>query len=121
MILERFDAVVFAGDDMLGRVYAAFNMLLRENVALGGLKQWEMSEAERGSCRCENQFVKGECARFAVGASKDVVENDVRDGHSSPYACQREQSPSSLTHASTPPRPSRLYVCADSADPGLIN
>ncbi|MCJ1315605.1 hypothetical protein MMC15_000925, partial [Xylographa vitiligo] len=44
MILDRFDAVVFIGDSMLQNVYSAFNMLLRENVALGGLKQWNLKD-----------------------------------------------------------------------------
>ncbi|KAI9812392.1 MAG: hypothetical protein M1832_000427 [Thelocarpon impressellum] len=89
MILDRFDGVVFIGDNMLRQVYTAFNILLRENVALGGLKQWEMSEGERGACRCENQFVRGECVKFAVENSEDVKKNDAGSGHKSPYYCAR--------------------------------
>lgn len=89
MILERFDAIIFLGDNTLRQVYSGFNILLRENVALGALKQWEMSEAERHSCRCENQFVKFDCAKFGVASSEEVTKNDVKGRHASPYFCER--------------------------------
>ncbi|KAI9820672.1 MAG: hypothetical protein M1827_005041 [Pycnora praestabilis] len=89
MILNRFDAIVFIGDNMLRQIYTAFNILLRENVALGGLKQWEMSETERSACRCENQFVKSECLKFGIARSDDVMKNDRGSGHPSPYYCGR--------------------------------
>ncbi|KAI9766303.1 MAG: hypothetical protein M1839_004918 [Geoglossum umbratile] len=88
MVLERFDAVIFLGDTMVHSIYSAFNILLRENVALGALKQWEMSDSERGACRCDNQFAKGECARFAVTSNEEVARND-GGRHSSPYFCDR--------------------------------
>ena len=90
MILDRFDGIVFVGDDSLRHVYTAFNILLRENVALGGLKQWEMSEGERTSCRCEKQFIKNDCRRFAVFDSEEVKKNDGGSGHRSPYLCNSQ-------------------------------
>lgn len=90
MILERFDGIVFIGDDMLQSVYAAFNMLLRENIAIGSLKQWEMKEEERAACRCDNQMIKAECSKFAVMDNQQVRENDEGSGHKSPYYCDRE-------------------------------
>lgn len=92
MILDRFDGVIFIGDDLLQHVYSAFNILLRENVALGGLKQWEMSESDRSACRCDNQFVKSDCAKYAVTSSEQVVKNDGGSGHPSPYLCSRKSS-----------------------------
>ena len=89
MILDRFDAVVFIGDNMLQHIYAAFNMLLRENMAMGSLKQWEMSEAERDNCRCDNQFTRAECSKYAIRASEEVRKNDQGSGHASPYHCDR--------------------------------
>ncbi|KAI9833414.1 MAG: hypothetical protein M1826_007512 [Phylliscum demangeonii] len=89
MILERFDAVVFLGDDLVRSIYGAFNILVRENVALGALQQWEMNEAERASCRCEKQFLQPECAKFAVTSSAQVATHDAQGGHPSPYACDR--------------------------------
>ncbi|KAL8742974.1 MAG: hypothetical protein Q9190_004620 [Brigantiaea leucoxantha] len=90
MILERFDTIVFIGDEMLRYVYSAFNMLLRENMALGGLKQWEMQESEREMCRCGNQLIKPECSKYAVMESTSVQANDAGSGHSSPYVCDRK-------------------------------
>ena len=89
MILERFDAVVFIGDNMLQHIYAAFNMLLRENMAMGGLKQWEMSEGERDNCRCDNQVTRTECTKRVLLDSEDVRKNDPGSGHTSPYHCNR--------------------------------
>ena len=90
MILDRFDAVVFIGDDMPRHVYAAFNMLLRENIASGSLKQWEMKENERAGCRCDNQLIKGECAQYIVTDNQVVQGHDGDSGHKSPYYCDRE-------------------------------
>ena len=92
MILERFDAIVFIGDDMMKHIYAAFNILLRENIGLGGLKQWDMSESERETCKCDNQFTKPECAKYIVVDSEDVRKNDLGSGHPSPYYCNRAKS-----------------------------
>lgn len=77
---------------MLQHVYAAFNMLLRENIGLGGLKQWEMKEEERTACRCDYQIIKTECSKFTVMDSQEVSDNDGRSGHKSPYYCHRECS-----------------------------
>lgn len=89
MILDRFDAIVFIGDNLLQHIYAAFNILLRENMAMGSLKQWEMSEDERVNCRCDNQITRPECSKYAVLDSEDVRKNDPGSGHTSPYHCNR--------------------------------
>ncbi|KAI9804803.1 MAG: hypothetical protein M1825_001171 [Sarcosagium campestre] len=89
MILDRFDGLVFVGDGLVRQIYAAFNILLRENVALGALQQWAMSDEERASCRCENQYVKSDCSKFAVESSSDVEKNDANSAHRSPYTCNR--------------------------------
>ena len=92
MILERFDSIVFIGDDMLKAIYSAFNMLLRENIGMGGLKQWEMSESERDGCRCDNQIIKPECAMHAILESEVVGANDGDSSHRNPYQCDRTHS-----------------------------
>lgn len=89
MILERFDAIVFIGDDTLKHIYAAFNMLLRENLATGSLKQWDLSESERATCRCDNQFTKPECSKHIITDSKTVSDHSGSGGHQSPYYCDR--------------------------------
>ena len=99
MILDRFDAVVFIGDHMLQNVYSGFNMLLRENIAMGGLKQWEMKESERVACRCDSQIIKEDCSRFSVTSNLEVREHDRGSGHRSPYYCDRKShAHSTLMH-----------------------
>ena len=97
MILERFDAIIFIGDDTLKHIYAAFNMLLRENLAIGGLKQWEMTETDRVLCRCENQLTRAECSAHILMDSQVVADNDPSSGHRSPYYCNRQCNSLALT------------------------
>ncbi|KAI9871920.1 MAG: hypothetical protein M1830_002291 [Pleopsidium flavum] len=108
MILDRFDAIVFIGDDMLQHVYTAFNILLRENIALGGLKQWEMSESERNTCRCDNQFIKSECSKHTITSSEQVDKNDGGSGHRNPYFCNR--TPHIYLPITTSPAPTPLHT-----------
>ena len=75
---------------MLQNVYSAFNMLLRENVALGGLKQWNLKDGERSSCRCDNQIMRPECSGQSITSSVEVRENDGGSGHRSLYYCDRK-------------------------------
>jgi hypothetical protein len=74
-ILERFDKVVFVGDDTLQSIYAGFNILLRQDVALGAMKQWEMADEELKTCKCDAQFAKESCAKYLVSASEQVSTN----------------------------------------------
>lgn len=92
MILERFDAIVFIGDDTLKSIYAGFNILRRENMAMGALKQWEMSDEDMQSCRCENQFIKGGCSKYIISGSQNLRENDHKTEHQSPYVCQSKST-----------------------------
>ena len=90
MILDRFDSIVFIGDETLRHIYSAFNMLLRENIALGALRQWDMKESERETCRCANQLTRPECLAYSLSDSQAVSLNDAGSGHSSPYYCDRK-------------------------------
>ncbi|KAK4690307.1 hypothetical protein P7C71_g6454, partial [Lecanoromycetidae sp. Uapishka_2] len=108
MILERFDAVVFIGDDTLKIVYAAFNMLLRENLAMGGLKQWELIEKDRATCRCDNQMVRPECLNYAITDSQAIAENDKSSVHKSPYYCDR--TPHMFLSITDSPAPEDLHT-----------
>ena len=85
MILERFDAVVFIGDDTLKHIYAAFNMLLRENIVTGGLEQLDLA-----ACRCDNQFIKPECSSHLVTDSRAMSVNKENIGLASPLYCDRK-------------------------------
>lgn len=99
MVLERFEAIVFIGDDLLQHIYAAFNMLLRENIAMGGLKQWEMKENERVKCRCDNQITKADCSKYTVMSNLAVRGNDGGAGNRSPYYCDRKPLVTSAFHS----------------------
>ena len=94
MILERFDGIVFIGDDMLKHIYAAFNMLLRENVALGGLRQWELAEEEKESCRCDAQVTRAKCGESLLVNSEDVTGYTGEKGQNTiSYRCRRMYGP----------------------------
>lgn len=90
MILERFGALVFVGDDTVRAIYLAFNMLLREDLAFGGL-QSGLSDQDRASCKCDNQF-RDECSAFGIKSSEELKRGE-RSGHAgSPYYCERKSS-----------------------------
>lgn len=91
MILERFDGLVFIGDDLLRSIYAGFNILLRKDLGLGAMKQWEMSDNEMKTCKCENQFAREGCAKYLASASEQISINiaSTRNPVTASYACQR--------------------------------
>ncbi|PBP20119.1 hypothetical protein BUE80_DR008768 [Diplocarpon rosae] len=78
MILERFNAVVFVGDDVAQSVYAAFNILLREDLILGGVHDWMMGDEDQAKCKCDGQLLNIDCLKFAV-MSVEEVQNAGRD------------------------------------------
>jgi len=88
MILERFNSITFIGDYITESIYAAFNILLREDLALGGLKEWSMSEEDLASCKCSSQFLNKVCLEYAVKSMYDVKMNQAADQNGSPYFCQ---------------------------------
>lgn len=89
MILDRFDGVVFIGDKTISDVYAAFNILLRQDLALGGMQQWKMSDKERDSCRCSKQYTNPECSKYFVTSNEEVGSSDPESNYRAPYACNR--------------------------------
>ncbi|EON67751.1 hypothetical protein W97_07005 [Coniosporium apollinis CBS 100218] len=112
MILDRFDGVVFVGDDMLHHIYAAFNILLREDLALGGLEHWRMSGDELKVCRCDNQFTRAACKGFMVGSSEGVQKHNTDGGRGSPYACNR--TPHFFVPITTSPAPTTAHAALTS-------
>lgn len=89
MILDRFDGVVFIGDTLVKQIYAAFNILLRRDLTLGSMQTWRMSDHERDTCRCSNQFTNPECHQFYAMSSEEVSENDAKSSYRAPFACNR--------------------------------
>lgn len=93
MILERFDHVVFSGDESLSNVYAAFNMLLTEDIAHGSLKQWEMTREQLSSCSCDKQYLNRGCMDFLIHSSEDVYAQDANGRSRYPFACSTREYP----------------------------
>ncbi|KAL6717547.1 hypothetical protein ACLMJK_005462 [Lecanora helva] len=89
MILERFDAIVFIGDDTLKHIYAAFNMLLRKNIATGGLDLVTLADSDRAICRCDNQFMRPECSSHLVTDSQAAPAEKGTARPPNPYYCDR--------------------------------
>lgn len=91
MILERFDGLLFVGDETLKDVYAGFNILLREDLSLGAMKQWEMNDDNMKTCKCEQQFINEGCAKFRVDASEQVTTNigSTKNPSMASFTCQR--------------------------------
>jgi len=83
-ILERFDGLVFVGDDTLQTVYSGLNILLRRDLALGSLDLASMDRTLQQECRCNNQFVKKDCRQHFLVKSEKVGE-DAHSGY--PYFC----------------------------------
>lgn len=87
MILDRFDRVVFIGDSTLQSIYNGFNILLRQDLATGALKAWEMDRTLLDACRCDSQFTTPSCANYYITSSEQVKLNTPSIG--SPYSCSR--------------------------------
>lgn len=87
MILERFNAVVFVGDETVQSLYMAFNILLREDLALGGLQDWQMTGGEHSHCKCGNQLSNPECTEYMITSIEDARQ---KDGGGSDYFCRRK-------------------------------
>lgn len=85
-ILQKFDGVVFVGDEALADVYAGFNILLRENLEIGSLKEWETSREHGHKCTCDSQFTSASCLPLRITSSDDVYELAHKETQS-PYTC----------------------------------
>lgn len=83
-ILQKFDGIIFAGDQSLANVYAGFNILLRRNLATGSLKDWEMNPQEIKNCSCNSQFTDASCMSHRISSSNQVDNSEDSQYH---YAC----------------------------------
>lgn len=92
MILERFSAIVFLGDETAQTIYAALNIFLREDISHGGLQEWLMTDDERIACKCDAQFLDNNCLGYSVKNFEEVVKNEANDPKGSPYSCQSKNS-----------------------------
>lgn len=84
-VLERFDGLVFVGDDTLQTIYNGFNILLRKDLALGALDLTATDDKTQLECRCNNQFTRQECQKHYATDS----EGAQHDAFGSRYSCNR--------------------------------
>ena len=90
LILERFNSLAFIGDDIARSIYLAFNMLLREDLAYGGLKGSDvLNDQDRKTCKCDNQFLD-ECEVFGITSSDSLKKAEDPGQGGSSYYCDRK-------------------------------
>jgi len=87
MILERFNAVVLVGDETAQSIYAAFNILLREDLSLGSLQPSIMSDQDRTNCKCDNQFTNKNCFVHLIKTLEEAKKNTATDQKRSSIFC----------------------------------
>ena len=90
-ILKKFDGVAFVGDESLADVYAGFNILLREDLEAGSLKEWETSREHRHKCSCDSQFTAASCLPLRISSSEEVYDQADKTTQS-PYTCPNRES-----------------------------
>jgi hypothetical protein len=56
-------------------VYNGLNILLRQDLAAGSLRSWEMDQKTREQCRCNSQFTNPACAEYFVTSREEVIDN----------------------------------------------
>ncbi|KAI9677879.1 MAG: hypothetical protein M1829_002376 [Trizodia sp. TS-e1964] len=111
MVLSRFGSVVLVGDERAAHIAMALQILAREDLALGALRAWEMGGEEQVACRCEDQFVRASCARFAVADSRDVGRGEGKSGFRGPLVCKG--TPLVYLEATTSPAPAALVAALE--------
>ncbi|KAI9368412.1 hypothetical protein BJX61DRAFT_546566 [Aspergillus egyptiacus] len=105
-ILERFDGVVFIGDDSLADAYAGFNILLREDLKHGSLKDWRLSTTLHNDCQCDSQFKNSACRSARITSSEELDSKDVK--FQIPYACSTK-TPHIFLPITTSPAASTIH------------
>lgn len=73
-ILERFDGVIFVGDDAVRTIYSGLVILLRQDLARGALTIEDMNTESKGKCRCQNQFAKQDCVKHSITSNHQLLE-----------------------------------------------
>lgn len=71
MILERLNSVTFVGDDVAQAVYTGLNILLNQDLALGGLQRELLEPNQKHTCKCNGQFLNAECREKMITSSND--------------------------------------------------
>ncbi|KAL4918187.1 hypothetical protein BDW62DRAFT_217694 [Aspergillus aurantiobrunneus] len=106
-ILGRFDGIFFVGDDSLADAYGGFNVLLRQDLKAGSLKEWEMSSALHANCRCGSQFTNPACSSARITSSEELYSQEVEKTRT-PYICPTN-TPHSFLSVTGSPAPSSAH------------
>ncbi|ODM17718.1 hypothetical protein SI65_06506 [Aspergillus cristatus] len=101
-VLQKFDGIAFVGDDTLANVYAGFNLLLRENLAFGALKERDLSPEHRETCHCDSQFTSKSCWPLRITSSDQVPTKDDAALTRSPYVCSTSTPHAFLSISGSP-------------------
>ncbi|OJJ58908.1 hypothetical protein ASPSYDRAFT_202684 [Aspergillus sydowii CBS 593.65] len=106
-ILARFDGVLFVGDDALADAYAGFNILLRQDLKRGSLKEWEMSSYMDTKCQCNSQFTSPACSSSRITSSEELYAEGGKKTQI-PYTCSTN-TPHAFLSVTGSPAPSTAH------------
>ncbi|KAL4933554.1 uncharacterized protein BDV17DRAFT_111757 [Aspergillus undulatus] len=107
-ILGRFDGIFFIGDDSLADGYAGFNILLRQDLKQGSLKEWEMGSNLGMNCRCNSQLTNSVCSSARITSSEELYSEEGNEKTQNPYTCSN-YTPHTFLPISGSPAPSSAH------------
>ena len=84
-ILDRFDGVMFVGDQNAAMIYAGFNILLREDLQSGAMKTWPRKNP---FCTCNDQFTNHTCHEDFIHGHPEGTYGGY-EGLRKEYTCKR--------------------------------
>ncbi|GLA25881.1 hypothetical protein AnigIFM63326_002669 [Aspergillus niger] len=79
-----------------------FNILLREDLATGSLREWEISKGHGHDCRCESQFTSSLCLPLRITSSDEVYAQEGSSATRRPYPCSSRIPHAFLATSSSP-------------------
>ena len=84
-VLGRFSHVFILGDSMMRHLTNALYILLRGDMAYGGITDWDVQEVpgtdikSRENCACEMQFAIHDCSNLVIKDYQWLVENSTSE------------------------------------------
>lgn len=75
-ILSSFERVALLGDSMIRHLFAAMNVMLRQDLGYGAVSSWSFNDEEKELCFCNNQVNVKSCSWQTVGDLDAIREND---------------------------------------------
>ncbi|KAF9893761.1 hypothetical protein FE257_009931 [Aspergillus nanangensis] len=101
-VLQQFHRVVFVGDESLTDIYAGFNILLRQDLETGSLRDWDASQQQVEKCQCDAQFTSASCLPLRITSSDQLYQETTGKTTRSSYSCPARISHDLLTVTSSP-------------------